>query len=105
MRTVGEFRFWTIFFPRYGDEDLGVTPAGGYGIVVRWNAEDQIAKVKWHVPGGWVYSEQKKIGKYRLGPVFFDLAIYEDEVQAAVTEMLHNQMDPVRDVDGVKIAK
>lgn len=54
---------------KYGDEDLGVTPAGGYGVVVKYDLEEQIAKVRWHVPGGWVFSEQKKIGKYRLGPV------------------------------------
>lgn len=82
---------------KYGDEDLGVTPNGGYGTVIKYDVDSQIAKVRWHIPAGWVFSEQKKIGKYRLGPVFFDLAIYEDEVQAAVTEMLHNQMDPVRE--------
>lgn len=82
---------------KYGEEDLGATPAGGYGVVVKYGVDTQIAKVRWHIAGGWVFSEQKKIGKYRLGPVFFDLALYEDEVQAAVTEMLHNQMDPVRE--------
>merc|ERR1712072_843137 len=50
-----------------------------YGVVVGFDIASATVKVKW-VRDNWFSVDTKVVDDYRVGPIIFDLALYDDEL-------------------------